>query len=218
MRNKSSSIVEEFQRAVELLHAKVIVGNLIELEDDECLKEEENDLEKKENKRNVQRRRENAKEELVALENSKEINFYAYQTNSSLVKASKNQEGRLFYNPIKTISFFPSKSYLCFEIFFKEIKLFSLDFENNIVVGLKELKFLLETMFDCPHPSKEDHFQILIPIHKRQDLENFLNIKWNFEKIFDTSRDFGNFASMFPYFDCEVMEFVESERFESQTF
>ncbi|KAI5675902.1 hypothetical protein M9H77_06852 [Catharanthus roseus] len=41
---------------------------------------------------------------------------------------NKNQEERLGYNSLKTISFFPSNFYLCFEIYLKEIKLFSLAF------------------------------------------------------------------------------------------
>ncbi|KAI5653437.1 hypothetical protein M9H77_30624 [Catharanthus roseus] len=43
-------------------------------------------------------------------------------------RAKQESRGRLSYNSIKIISFFPSNSYLCFEIYFKEIKLFSLGF------------------------------------------------------------------------------------------
>ncbi|KAI5664569.1 hypothetical protein M9H77_23892 [Catharanthus roseus] len=83
-------------------------------------------------------KRKNSKEELDVLKKSEEINFFANQTNSSLVnefpfvqnfgEPNKNQERRLGYNSIRTISFFTSNSYLCFEIYFKEIKLFSLVF------------------------------------------------------------------------------------------
>ncbi|KAI5661585.1 hypothetical protein M9H77_20908 [Catharanthus roseus] len=57
-------------------------------------------------------KRRNSKKELNVSEKS-EDNFG---------EPSKNQERRLGYNSIKTISFFPSNSYLCFEIYFKEIK------------------------------------------------------------------------------------------------
>ncbi|KAI5653026.1 hypothetical protein M9H77_30213 [Catharanthus roseus] len=83
-------------------------------------------------------KRETSKEELDVFEKSEEINFFASQTTSSLVseflfvpnsgEPSNNQEGKLVYNSIKTLSFFPSNFYLCFENEFKEIKLFSLVF------------------------------------------------------------------------------------------
>ncbi|KAI5682000.1 hypothetical protein M9H77_03228 [Catharanthus roseus] len=45
--------------------------------------------------------------------------------------SSKDEGGKLAYKSIKTINFFPSNSYLSFEIYFKEIKLFSLVFMEN---------------------------------------------------------------------------------------
>ncbi|KAI5667218.1 hypothetical protein M9H77_17071 [Catharanthus roseus] len=45
--------------------------------------------------------------------------------------SSKDEEGKLAYKSIKTINFFPYNSYLSFEIYFKEIKLFSLVFMEN---------------------------------------------------------------------------------------
>ncbi|KAI5667182.1 hypothetical protein M9H77_17035 [Catharanthus roseus] len=45
--------------------------------------------------------------------------------------SSKDEEGKLAYKSIKTISFFPSNSYMSIEIYVKEIKLFSLVFMEN---------------------------------------------------------------------------------------
>ncbi|KAI5662307.1 hypothetical protein M9H77_21630 [Catharanthus roseus] len=45
--------------------------------------------------------------------------------------SSKNERGKLAYKSIKTINVFTSNSYLSFEIYFKEIKLFSLVFMEN---------------------------------------------------------------------------------------
>ncbi|KAI5681903.1 hypothetical protein M9H77_03131 [Catharanthus roseus] len=45
--------------------------------------------------------------------------------------SNKDEEGKLDYKLIKTINFLPSNSYLSFEIYFKEIKLFSLVFMEN---------------------------------------------------------------------------------------
>ncbi|KAI5675933.1 hypothetical protein M9H77_06883 [Catharanthus roseus] len=53
---------------------------------------------------------------------------HSAHTHANFGEPSKNHEERIVYNSIKTISFFSSNSYLCFEIYFKEIKLFSLDF------------------------------------------------------------------------------------------
>ncbi|KAI5663224.1 hypothetical protein M9H77_22547 [Catharanthus roseus] len=76
------------------------------------------------------------KKEIVVLEKSEEVNFYANETNfffaseslcvQNFEDSSKNEGGKLAYKPIKTINFFLSNSYLSFEIDFKEIKLFSL--------------------------------------------------------------------------------------------
>ncbi|KAI5663878.1 hypothetical protein M9H77_23201 [Catharanthus roseus] len=54
--------------------------------------------------------------------------------------SSKDEGGKHAYKSIQTINFFPSNSYLSFEIYFKEIKLFSLawmslqDFQRHIKV------------------------------------------------------------------------------------
>ncbi|KAI5676589.1 hypothetical protein M9H77_07539 [Catharanthus roseus] len=45
--------------------------------------------------------------------------------------SSKDEAGKLAYKSIKTINFFPSNDYLFFEIYFKEIKLFSHVFMEN---------------------------------------------------------------------------------------
>ncbi|KAI5677498.1 hypothetical protein M9H77_08448 [Catharanthus roseus] len=45
--------------------------------------------------------------------------------------SSKDEVGKLAYKSIQTINFFPSNSYLSFEIYFKETKLFSLVFMEN---------------------------------------------------------------------------------------
>ncbi|KAI5668567.1 hypothetical protein M9H77_18420 [Catharanthus roseus] len=72
---------------------------------------------------------------------SEVLNPFANETNSSFVSkfscvhnfgvSRKNQEGRLPDKPIKILNFFPSNSYLCFEIYFKEINLLLLVFNEN---------------------------------------------------------------------------------------
>ncbi|KAI5677138.1 hypothetical protein M9H77_08088 [Catharanthus roseus] len=98
----------------------------------ESSKEEKNDLEENERtKETSEEKQENSKEELDIIEKNEEINFFANQTNSSLVsefpfvqnfgEPCKNQEERLIYNSTKIISFFPSNSYLCFEIYLRKL-------------------------------------------------------------------------------------------------
>ncbi|KAI5681107.1 hypothetical protein M9H77_02334 [Catharanthus roseus] len=103
-----------------------------ESENDERLKEEENNIEKSERTKEMSKeKQENTKEELVEFEISEEMNFFASETNSSLVsevlfvqnfgEPIKNEEGTLSYNSIKIISFFPSNSYLCFVISLRKL-------------------------------------------------------------------------------------------------
>ncbi|KAI5682375.1 hypothetical protein M9H77_03603 [Catharanthus roseus] len=110
---KEKDIVEENERLDEESYFLDYIPSLFEeLENDEFVQEEENDLEKNERtKEKSEEKRENSKEEL-----------------DNFGEPSKNQEGRLDDNSIKTLSFFPSNYYLCFKIYFKEIKLFSLVF------------------------------------------------------------------------------------------
>ncbi|KAI5681737.1 hypothetical protein M9H77_02965 [Catharanthus roseus] len=79
---------------------------------------------------------------------------------------SKNQKGRLGYKSIKIISFFPSNSYLCFEIYFKEIKLFSLlfikrgnhfTFLNSIGTYLERRYFIKFNYISCAIPRVDDY-------------------------------------------------------------
>ncbi|KAI5662713.1 hypothetical protein M9H77_22036 [Catharanthus roseus] len=79
---------------------------------------------------------------------------------------SKNKERRLGYNSIKTISFFPSNSYLCFEIYFKEIKFFSLvfvehgdhfTFLNSLRTYLERSYFIEFNANSCAIPRVDDH-------------------------------------------------------------
>ncbi|KAI5682745.1 hypothetical protein M9H77_03973 [Catharanthus roseus] len=53
------------------------------------------------------------------------------QREKEIVVLEKSEDGMLAYEPIKTINFFSSNSYLSFQICFKEIKLFSLVFMEN---------------------------------------------------------------------------------------
>ncbi|KAI5662952.1 hypothetical protein M9H77_22275 [Catharanthus roseus] len=78
----------------------------------------------------------------------------------------KNKEERLGYNSIKTISFFPSNSYLCFEIYFKEIKLFSLvfiehgdyfTFLNSLGTYLERRYFIEFNSIACAIPRVDDY-------------------------------------------------------------
>ncbi|KAI5681191.1 hypothetical protein M9H77_02418 [Catharanthus roseus] len=121
-------------------------------------------------------KRENSEEELDVFEKNEEINFFANQTNSSLVsefrfaqnfgESRKNQEERLAYNLIKTINFFPSNSYLCFEIYFREIKLFSLiliehgdhfTFLNSFGTYLERRYFIEFNSMSCVIPRVDDY-------------------------------------------------------------
>ncbi|KAI5653451.1 hypothetical protein M9H77_30638 [Catharanthus roseus] len=92
---------------------------------------------------------------IVVLDKSEEVNFYANRTNTFFAReslcvqnfedSSKEEDGKLAYKSIKTIDFFPSNSYLSYEIYFKEIKLFSLefllqDFENRMGVNIELFK------------------------------------------------------------------------------
>ncbi|KAI5676397.1 hypothetical protein M9H77_07347 [Catharanthus roseus] len=81
-------------------------------------------------------------------------------------ESSKNQEGRLGYNSIKTICFFPSNSYLYFETYFKEIKLFSLvfiehgdhfTFLNSLVIYLERRYFIEYNSISCAIPRVDDY-------------------------------------------------------------
>ncbi|KAI5672337.1 hypothetical protein M9H77_12701 [Catharanthus roseus] len=79
---------------------------------------------------------------------------------------SKNQEERLSYNSIKTISFFHFNSYLCFEIYFKEIKLFSLifiehghhfTFLNSLGTYFERRYFIEFNSISCAIPRVDDY-------------------------------------------------------------
>ncbi|KAI5663858.1 hypothetical protein M9H77_23181 [Catharanthus roseus] len=93
-------------------------------------------LKKQESEKEEQREK-----EIVVFEKSEEVNFYANETKSFFATESlcvqnfedsgKDEDEQLAYKSIKTINFFPSTSYLSFEIYFKEIKLFSLVFMEN---------------------------------------------------------------------------------------
>ncbi|KAI5683016.1 hypothetical protein M9H77_04244 [Catharanthus roseus] len=107
-----------------------------ELEKSERVKENECLIEKQENEKEEQREK-----EIVVFEKNEELDFYANETNSFFASeflcvqdfedSSKDEGGKLAYKSIKAINFFFSNSYLSFEIYFKEIKLFSLAFMEN---------------------------------------------------------------------------------------
>ncbi|KAI5672256.1 hypothetical protein M9H77_12620 [Catharanthus roseus] len=79
--------------------------------------------------------------EIVAFEKCEKVNFYTNETNSFFASellcvqnfedSGKDEGGKLAYKSIKTINFLSSNSYLSFEIYLKEIKLFSLVFMEN---------------------------------------------------------------------------------------
>ncbi|KAI5657996.1 hypothetical protein M9H77_26789 [Catharanthus roseus] len=78
---------------------------------------------------------------------------------------SKNQEGRIGYNSIKTISFFPSNFNLCLEIYFKEIKLLSLvfiehgdhfTFFKSLGTYLERRYFIESKSISCASPRVDD--------------------------------------------------------------
>ncbi|KAI5672724.1 hypothetical protein M9H77_13088 [Catharanthus roseus] len=58
-------------------------------------------------------------------------NFTSRRHVGNFEDSSKDEDGKLAYKSIKTINFFPSNSYLSFEIYFKKIKLFTLVFMEN---------------------------------------------------------------------------------------
>ncbi|KAI5652359.1 hypothetical protein M9H77_29546 [Catharanthus roseus] len=138
-------------------HLECSKENESELEKSEKVKENECFIEKQDSEKEEQRIK-----EIVVLEESKEVNLYANGTNSFFASESlcvrnfedsrKNEGGKLAYNSFKTLNFFPSNSYLSFEIYFKEIKFFSLVFiENgyqfyflNSLGNLLEKKYFIE--------------------------------------------------------------------------
>ncbi|KAI5681990.1 hypothetical protein M9H77_03218 [Catharanthus roseus] len=97
--------------------------------------------------------------------------------------SSRDEGGKLAYKSIKTINFFPSNSYLSFEIYFKDIKLFSLVFMENgyQFYFLKSLGTLLEKKYliefnsnSCAIPRVDEcHFNIVI-MNMEKELGNFL--------------------------------------------
>ncbi|KAI5681996.1 hypothetical protein M9H77_03224 [Catharanthus roseus] len=97
--------------------------------------------------------------------------------------SSRDEGGKLAYKSIKTIYFFPSNSYLSFEIYFKEIKLFSLVFMENgyQFYFLKSLGTLLEKKHliefnsnSCAIPRVDEcHFNIVI-MNMEKELGNFI--------------------------------------------
>ncbi|KAI5664138.1 hypothetical protein M9H77_23461 [Catharanthus roseus] len=148
---KEKERVEEKERLVERscnFNSISIISK--ESEHFECSKEKESEIEKservKENecfiKKQESEKKSKEKKEIVVLEKSDEVNFYANETNSSFASeclcvhnfedSRKNGGGKLAYKSIKTINFFPSNSYLSFEIYFKEIKLFSLKLLDGV--------------------------------------------------------------------------------------
>ncbi|KAI5675997.1 hypothetical protein M9H77_06947 [Catharanthus roseus] len=148
--NKENERAEEKERLVE----KLCIFDSIsifskESEHLKCSKEKESEHEKSERvKENVcfieeqENENEDQKEkEIVVFEKNEELNFYANKTDSFFASKflcvqkfedpSKDEGGKLAYKSIKTINFFPSNSYLSFDIYFKEIKLFSLVLMEN---------------------------------------------------------------------------------------
>ncbi|KAI5653972.1 hypothetical protein M9H77_31159 [Catharanthus roseus] len=114
------------------------------------------------------------------LEKSEEVNFYANVTNSFFANeflcvqtfedSSKDEGEKFVYKSIKTINFFPSSSYLSFEIYLKEIKLFTLVFRengyqfyflNSLGTLLEKIQFIEFNSISCAIPRDyECHFNI----------------------------------------------------------
>ncbi|KAI5672397.1 hypothetical protein M9H77_12761 [Catharanthus roseus] len=96
----------------------------------------------------------------------KSMNAFYGDGSYNFREPSKNQEGRLGYNSIETISFFPSNSYFCFEIYFKEIKFFSLvfiehgehfTFLNSLGTYLDRRYFIEFNSISCAIPRVDDY-------------------------------------------------------------
>ncbi|KAI5663397.1 hypothetical protein M9H77_22720 [Catharanthus roseus] len=129
------NIDDRFHKRKESEHLECSKKKDSELEKSERIKENECFIEKQESETEEQRGK-----EIVVLEKSEEVNFYANLTNSSFASEllcvknfgdSSKDEEESFPTSLKTINFFPFSSYLSFEIYFKEIKLFSLVFMAN---------------------------------------------------------------------------------------
>ncbi|KAI5673892.1 hypothetical protein M9H77_14256 [Catharanthus roseus] len=150
----------------------------------ECSKEKESEFEKSERVEENECfivKQESEKEEqrerkIVVLEKSEEVNFYANETNSFFASeslcvhnfedSSKDKDGKLAYKPIKTINFFPYNSYLFFEIYFKEIKLFSLvfmedeyefNFLNSLGTLLEKKQYIEFNSLSCVIPRVDEY-------------------------------------------------------------
>ncbi|KAI5667707.1 hypothetical protein M9H77_17560 [Catharanthus roseus] len=84
----------------------------------------------------------------------------------TLENQARIKRKRLGYNSLKIISFFPSNSYLCFGIYFKEIKLFSVvfiehgdlfTFHNPLGAYLERRYFVEFDSISCAIPRVDDY-------------------------------------------------------------
>ncbi|KAI5680843.1 hypothetical protein M9H77_02070 [Catharanthus roseus] len=181
---KKSSIVEESQRAIELVQVKAVVGALVEayvVDEDSCdfkrkkSIEEENESEIKEKER-VERKESLDEESYLfdsisslfeGLENDEcvqkeEIDLEKNErTKEMKFWGTKNQEERLGYNSIKIISFFPSKSYMYFLMFFKE-RIRTPRKELRIIHGDITMSFSLNSFSLCHEVSLGELDMLLV--------------------------------------------------------
>ncbi|KAI5664554.1 hypothetical protein M9H77_23877 [Catharanthus roseus] len=205
------SMIEEFSKVNELPQAQEVVEESIVIQDveetsneDSCDNMNEKSIEKHESEKEEQRG-----EEIVLLENSEEVNFYANETNSFLTSeslwvqnfedSSKDEYGKIAYRSIKTINFFPSNSYFFFEIYFNEIKLFSFIFMENVY----QFYFLnsLGTLLEKKHFIEFNSLSCFIRrIHEYYGnsanyVSYVLGIK---DKGMNMEKEHGNFLKIYP--------------------
>ncbi|KAI5680975.1 hypothetical protein M9H77_02202 [Catharanthus roseus] len=91
----------------------------------------------------------------------------------SFEDSCKDEGEKLAYKSIKIINFFPSNFYLCFEIYFKEIKLFSLVFMengyqfyflNSLGTLLEKKQFIEFNYISCAIPRVDKyHYNLVVP-------------------------------------------------------
>ncbi|KAI5668779.1 hypothetical protein M9H77_18632 [Catharanthus roseus] len=193
------SMIEEFSKVNELPQAQEVVEESIVIHlveetsnEDSCDNMNEKCIEKQESEKEEQRGK-----EIVLLENSEGVNFYANETNSSLTNESL-WDGKLAYMSIKTINFFPSNSYFFFEIYFSKINLFSFVFMENVY----QFYFLnsLGNLLDKKHFIEFNSLSCVIPrIHEYYDnsanyVSYMLGIK---DKGRNMEKELGNFLKIY---------------------
>ncbi|KAI5668307.1 hypothetical protein M9H77_18160 [Catharanthus roseus] len=134
--------------------------------------------------------------------------------------SSKDEDGKLAYKSIKTMNFFPSKPYLSFEIYFKEM-LFSLVFMkngyqfyflNSLGTLLEKKHFIEFNSISCAIPRVDEcHFNTSNYVFYVPGIEDKGR---NMEKeLSNFLKDLPISLSLYPSLTCYEVSLVELELF-----